>query len=109
MSTDPTPQNISCLKTLALNVLKNSSPEKLASNINIPELDPYKISNKKAKKPVKKKSHILKDLIKELSTEPGTPQDPVTRKENAVNFNDLYNNITNAEAQNKILNRDVIT
>ncbi|CAG8857550.1 9733_t:CDS:1, partial [Gigaspora margarita] len=48
-------------------------------------------------------------LIKELSTEPSTPQDPVTRKENAVNFNDLYNNITNAETKNEITNQDVIT
>ncbi|CAG8852723.1 36321_t:CDS:1, partial [Gigaspora margarita] len=204
MATNPTPQNISCLETFALNILKNSSPEKIASDINTPELDPCllcnqelflyeikkpitllicghlyhrdciessikinstcpkpdcnkeiesmdvsipgsqeidlmemsptifksplfsqsdiskkrinnpklfpdKISNKKAKKPVKKESHILKDLIKELSTESSTPQDPVTRKEKVNNFVDLYNNITHAETQNEIINREVIT
>ncbi|CAG8838103.1 16580_t:CDS:1, partial [Gigaspora margarita] len=40
MSTDPTFQNISCLKTLALNILKNGSQEFIAKNVNIPELDP---------------------------------------------------------------------
>ncbi|CAG8674731.1 14574_t:CDS:2, partial [Racocetra fulgida] len=40
MSTDPTPQNISCLKTLALNILKNSSPDVIAKDVEIPELDP---------------------------------------------------------------------
>ncbi|CAG8856335.1 44711_t:CDS:1, partial [Gigaspora margarita] len=171
MSTDQTPQNISCLKTLALNILKNGSSDIIAKDVEILELDPCplcnqelflyeikkpitlltcghlyhrdcietsikispkcpkhgcmkeiesivdsmpgsqdidlmemsptlfkspiftqsdtskkrtgdyllfpnKISNKKAKKPIKKESHILKDLIKELSTEPSTPQDP---------------------------------
>ncbi|CAG8776971.1 12843_t:CDS:2, partial [Gigaspora rosea] len=148
IATNPTPLNIACLETLALNVLKNLSPEKIASDINIPELDPcslcnqelflYEIkksitllncghlyhrdciessikisskcpkpdcmkdiesvsdtskkrtndpklfsdkpSNKKAKKPVKKESHILKDLINELSTKPETSQVSVTRK-----------------------------
>ncbi|CAG8558312.1 11615_t:CDS:1 [Cetraspora pellucida] len=204
MTTNNTPQNISCFETLALNVLKNSSSEKIANNINIPELDPCflcnqehflykinklitllicghlyhcnciknsikinstcprpnynkeiestdisipesqdidliemflkifksfifiqsntskkyinnpklfpnKISNKKTKKAVKKESHILKDLIKELSTESETQQDPVTRKENANSFLDLYNNITYTENQNKITNQEVIT
>ncbi|CAG8595928.1 57_t:CDS:1, partial [Racocetra fulgida] len=67
-----------------------------------------KILNKKQKQ-AKKESHILKNLIKELSTEPEAPQDSVTRKENAVNFNDLYNNITYTETQNKIINQEVIT
>ena len=67
-----------------------------------------KPSNKKVKKLVKKESDILEDLIKELSTEPET-QVPVIRKENAISFNDLYNNITNSEMQNEITNRDVIT
>ncbi|CAG8560353.1 2825_t:CDS:1, partial [Cetraspora pellucida] len=204
MATNPTPLNILCLKTLALNVINNSSPKKIANNINIPELDPcflcnqelflYEIkkpitllicghlyhcdcikssikinstcprpdcnkeiesmnvsipgsqdinlmkmslmifksllftqsdtskkrtndsklfldkpSNKKAKKSVKKGSHILKDLINELSTEPETSQVSVTRKENAYNIIDLYNNIIHAETQNEITNRDVIT
>ncbi|CAG8753768.1 16875_t:CDS:2, partial [Racocetra fulgida] len=30
-------------------------------------------------------------------------------KKNAVNFDNLYNNITNAETQNEITNQDVIT
>ncbi|CAH1770095.1 1351_t:CDS:2, partial [Entrophospora sp. SA101] len=47
-------------------------------------------------------------LIKELSTEPEVPQASVSRKENADNFFDLYNNITNAEAQNEITNQEVI-
>ncbi|CAG8809399.1 14568_t:CDS:1, partial [Racocetra persica] len=76
---------------------------------NDPKLFPDKPSNKKAKKSVKKESHILKDLINELSTEPETSQVSVTRKENAYNFIDLYNNITHAETQNQITNRDVIT
>jgi hypothetical protein len=37
--------NISCLETFALNILKDSSPEKIASNINIPELDPCSLCN----------------------------------------------------------------
>ncbi|CAG8678059.1 3305_t:CDS:2 [Gigaspora margarita] len=44
-STNPTPLNIACLEILALNVLKNSSPEKIASDINIPELDPCSLCN----------------------------------------------------------------
>ncbi|CAG8715647.1 5338_t:CDS:1, partial [Scutellospora calospora] len=58
---------------------------------------------------VKKESHILKDLINELSTEPETLQVSVTRKENTYNFIDLYNNITHAETQNEITNQDIIT
>ncbi|CAG8622354.1 25533_t:CDS:1 [Dentiscutata erythropus] len=202
MATNPIPQNILCLETLVLNVLKNSSPEKIANDINIPELDPcflynqelflYKIkkpitllicghiyhcdciesfikispkclkpgcmkeiesvvempgsqdidlmkmsptmfksplftqsdtskkhtndpklfpdkpSNKKAKQ-IKKESLTLKKLIEELSTEPSTPQVLVTKKENANNFVDLYNNITHAETENEIINQDVIT
>ncbi|CAG8643833.1 5584_t:CDS:2, partial [Racocetra persica] len=50
-----------------------------------------------------------KKLIKELSTEPSTSQDPVTRKENANNFVNLYNNITYAETQNKIINQNIVT
>ncbi|CAG8493221.1 1494_t:CDS:2 [Racocetra persica] len=76
---------------------------------NDPKLFLDKLSNKKAKKSVKKESHILKDLINELSTEPETSQVSVTRKENAYNFIDLYNNITHAEPQNKITNWDIIT
>ncbi|CAG8827889.1 23143_t:CDS:1, partial [Racocetra persica] len=41
---------------------------------NDSKLFPDKLSNKKAKKLVKKESHILKDLINELSTEPETSQ-----------------------------------
>ncbi|CAG8850251.1 44270_t:CDS:2, partial [Gigaspora margarita] len=40
---------------------------------------------------------------------PSTSQDPVTRKENANNFVDLYNNITHVETQNEIINQEVIT
>ncbi|CAG8666445.1 17572_t:CDS:1, partial [Cetraspora pellucida] len=40
MFTDPTPKNISCLKTLALNILKNNSPDAIAKDIGVPELDP---------------------------------------------------------------------
>ncbi|CAG8840408.1 44967_t:CDS:2, partial [Gigaspora margarita] len=40
MSTDPTPQNISCLKTLTLNILKNGSLDVIAKDVEIPELDP---------------------------------------------------------------------
>ncbi|CAG8492596.1 43315_t:CDS:1, partial [Gigaspora margarita] len=196
--------NISCLETFALNILKNSSPNKIVSNVNVTELEPctlcnqelflYKIkrpitlltcghifhrdciessikicskcpkqncekeiesvvdsmpgsqdldlivtsssifkspiitqksdtskkrtrnyllfpnklSNKKTKH-VKKESLTLKKLIKELSTEPSTSQNPVIRKENANNFVDLYNNITLVETQNEIINQEVIT
>ncbi|KAF0514681.1 hypothetical protein F8M41_017531 [Gigaspora margarita] len=202
MATNPMPLNIACFEILALNVLKNSFPEKIASNINIPKLDPcslcnqelflYKIkkpitlltcghlyycnciessikispkcpkpgcikeiesvvempgsqdidliemsptifksplftqsdtskkhtndpklfldklSNKKVKQ-IKKELLTLKKLIEELSTEPSTPQGLVTNKENANNFVDLYNNITHAETENEIINREVIT
>ncbi|CAG8848021.1 16187_t:CDS:1 [Gigaspora margarita] len=70
---------------------------------NDPKLFPDNPSNKKAKKLVKKESHILKDLINELSTEPKISQVSVTRKENADNFIDLYNNITHAETKMKLL------
>ncbi|CAG8847179.1 31720_t:CDS:1, partial [Gigaspora margarita] len=40
MSTDPTPQNISCLQTLALNILNNGSPDIIAKGVEVPELDP---------------------------------------------------------------------
>ncbi|CAG8571207.1 14520_t:CDS:1, partial [Racocetra fulgida] len=73
---------------------------------NNPKLFPDKPSNKKAKKLIKKESYILRDLINELSTEPETLQVSVIRKENADNFIDLYNNITYAETQNEITNRD---
>ncbi|CAG8824002.1 38831_t:CDS:2, partial [Gigaspora margarita] len=178
MATNPTPQNIACLETLALNILKILFPEKIASDINIPELDPYWLYNQELflyeikkpitllicghlyycnciessikinstcprpdcnkeiesivvsilgsqdidlmemsstifkspmftqiKKPVKKESDILEDLIKELFTEPET-QVLVIRKENTISFNDLYNNITNSEMQNEITNQD---
>ncbi|CAG8830441.1 38813_t:CDS:2, partial [Gigaspora margarita] len=159
MSTNPTPQNVSCLKNLALNILKNGTPEVIAKGVEVPELDPCledyvkdlsqcpkcamevepidysksslqenqtlnntkqvqkrpsknttkdKSSNKKPKQ-TKKESHVLNELIKELSTEPETPQTPVVRKENADNFVDLYNNIATAEAQNEITNQEVIT
>ncbi|CAG8811405.1 20807_t:CDS:2, partial [Gigaspora rosea] len=40
MSTNPTPQNILCLKNLALNILKNGSPEVIAEGVEVLELDP---------------------------------------------------------------------
>ncbi|CAG8690430.1 9531_t:CDS:1, partial [Racocetra fulgida] len=73
---------------------------------NNPKLFPDKPSNKKAKKLVKKESHILRNLINKLSTELETLQVSVIRKENADNFIDLYNNITYAETQNEITNQD---
>ncbi|CAG8838676.1 30524_t:CDS:1 [Gigaspora margarita] len=39
--------NISCLETFALNILKNSSSNKIASNVNVTELDPYILCNQK--------------------------------------------------------------
>ncbi|CAG8614306.1 16671_t:CDS:2, partial [Cetraspora pellucida] len=67
-----------------------------------------KPSNKKVKKLVKKESDILEDLIKELSTKLAI-QVLVIRKENAISFNNLYNNITNSEMQNEIMNQNIIT
>ncbi|CAG8830334.1 10734_t:CDS:2, partial [Gigaspora margarita] len=67
--------NIIWLKIFTLNILKNGSSKTIASGIKVPELDPYKISNKKQRRQLKK-NHILKDLIKELSTESETLQDP---------------------------------
>ncbi|CAG8800124.1 12554_t:CDS:1, partial [Racocetra persica] len=84
-----------------------SSPTLSKKRVSEPTLSD-KSSNKKVKKLVKKESNILEDLIKELSTEPET-QVSVIKKENAISFNDLYNNITNSEMQNEITNRDVIT
>ncbi|RIB18689.1 hypothetical protein C2G38_2183903 [Gigaspora rosea] len=40
MSTNPTSQNVSCLKNLALNILKNGTPEVIAKGVEVPELDP---------------------------------------------------------------------
>ncbi|CAG8628786.1 15397_t:CDS:2, partial [Gigaspora margarita] len=40
MSTDQIPQNILCLKTLALNILKNGFPDIIAKGIEVPELGP---------------------------------------------------------------------
>ncbi|KAF0552455.1 hypothetical protein F8M41_021773 [Gigaspora margarita] len=37
--------NISCLETFALNILKNLSPNKIASNVNVTELDPCTLCN----------------------------------------------------------------
>src|SRR6185437_1367279 len=45
MSTNPNPQNISCLKTLALNILKNGSPDIIAKGVEVPELDPCLLCN----------------------------------------------------------------
>ncbi|CAG8460566.1 25695_t:CDS:2 [Racocetra persica] len=73
-----------------------------------PKLFLDKILSKKRKQ-AKKELYILKDLIKELSTKPKAPQDFVIRKENAINFNNLYNNIIYAETQNEIINWKVIT
>ncbi|CAG8778119.1 9469_t:CDS:1, partial [Gigaspora rosea] len=63
---------------------ESSIPESVTSNLPSKRVGEStdKISSKKQKQ-AKKESHILKDLIKELSTEPETPQDSVTRKENA--------------------------
>ncbi|CAG8519727.1 10105_t:CDS:2, partial [Racocetra fulgida] len=52
MSTDPTLKNISYLKTLALNILKNSSSDTIAKDIGVPELDPC--------------SSCLEDYVKDL-------------------------------------------
>ncbi|CAG8814174.1 24500_t:CDS:2, partial [Gigaspora rosea] len=41
MSTNPMPQNVLCLKNLALNILKNSSPEVIAKGVEVSELDLY--------------------------------------------------------------------
>ncbi|CAG8566990.1 16008_t:CDS:2, partial [Racocetra fulgida] len=46
MSTDPTSENILSLEILALNILKNLSPEKIVSNINVPELNPCSLCSK---------------------------------------------------------------
>ncbi|CAG8453087.1 14754_t:CDS:2 [Cetraspora pellucida] len=40
MSTNLTSQNVSCLKNLALNILKNGTSEVIAKGIEVPELDP---------------------------------------------------------------------
>ncbi|CAG8786911.1 12737_t:CDS:2, partial [Gigaspora rosea] len=40
MSTNSTPKNVSCLKNLALNILKNSSQEVITKSVEVLELDP---------------------------------------------------------------------
>ncbi|CAG8854814.1 9314_t:CDS:1, partial [Gigaspora margarita] len=40
------PQNISCFKNLALNILKNGTPEVIAKGVEVPELDPCSKCNK---------------------------------------------------------------
>lgn len=79
MSTDQTLQNISCLKTLALNILKNGSPDIIAKGVEVPELDPCSRCKEelflyKLKKPFIALicSHIfhrscLEDYLKDLS------------------------------------------
>ncbi|CAG8823968.1 10336_t:CDS:2, partial [Racocetra fulgida] len=52
MSTNPTPQNILCLKNLALNILKNGFPEVIAEGVEVLELDPC--------------SNCLEDYVKDL-------------------------------------------
>ncbi|CAG8670727.1 1557_t:CDS:2 [Racocetra fulgida] len=76
------------------------------SESGIPDSTTSNLLSKHISEPTDKisKSHILKDLIKELSTKPEALQDSVIRKENTVNFNDLYNNIIYAETQNEIIN-----
>ncbi|CAG8641182.1 24876_t:CDS:2, partial [Dentiscutata erythropus] len=95
MSTNPNPQNISCLKTLTLNILKNSSLDIIAKGIEVPELDPcsscledyikdlpqcpkcameiesidYVHSGTSEQKGIKKEPTNLKKLIDELTTE----------------------------------------
>ncbi|KAF0490022.1 hypothetical protein F8M41_022009 [Gigaspora margarita] len=107
----PRSQNIDDLMDISLTIFK--SPTFTQSNTSKKHTRDYilysnKPSNKKTKQ-IKKESLTLKKLIKELSTEPSTSQDPVTRKENTNNFVNLYNNITNAETQNEIINQDIVT
>ncbi|CAG8510586.1 21585_t:CDS:2 [Dentiscutata erythropus] len=52
MFTNPTPQNVSCLKNLALNILKNGSRNIIAKGVEVPELDPC--------------SSCLEDYVKDL-------------------------------------------
>ncbi|CAG8652363.1 20206_t:CDS:2 [Dentiscutata erythropus] len=53
--------NITCLKTLALNILKNGSPETIASGVKVPELDSCSICNEEIF------LHILKKLFTVLT------------------------------------------
>ncbi|CAI2191365.1 14649_t:CDS:2 [Funneliformis geosporum] len=39
--------NISCFEILALNILKNSSSEKISEGVNVSELDPCSLCNQK--------------------------------------------------------------
>ncbi|CAG8789543.1 14290_t:CDS:1, partial [Cetraspora pellucida] len=78
MATNPMPQNVSCLKSLALNILKNDTPEVIVKNVDIPELDPCSRCNKelflyKIKKPftILTCAHVfhrscLEDYVKDL-------------------------------------------
>ncbi|CAG8801989.1 3338_t:CDS:1, partial [Dentiscutata erythropus] len=51
--------NITCLKTLALNILKNGSSETIASGVKVPELDPCSICNKEIFLHIFKKSFTV--------------------------------------------------
>ncbi|CAH1768955.1 4929_t:CDS:1, partial [Entrophospora sp. SA101] len=51
--------DITCLRTLALNILKNGHPESIASNIDIPELEPCSICNEEIFLHIFKKSFTV--------------------------------------------------
>nr|CAG8592353.1 14327_t:CDS:1 [Entrophospora candida] len=51
--------DITCLRTLALNILKNGYPESIASNIDIPELEPCSICNEEIFLHIFKKSFTV--------------------------------------------------
>ncbi|CAG8707039.1 14991_t:CDS:1, partial [Racocetra fulgida] len=51
--------NITCLKTLALNILKNGSPETIASGVEVPELDSCSICNEEIFLHILKKSFTV--------------------------------------------------
>ncbi|CAG8851845.1 1886_t:CDS:1, partial [Gigaspora margarita] len=51
--------NITCLKTLALNILKNGSPDTIASGVEVPELDSCSICNEEIFLHILKKSFTV--------------------------------------------------
>ncbi|CAJ0757088.1 19220_t:CDS:2 [Entrophospora sp. SA101] len=86
--------DITCLRTLALNILKNGYPESIASDIEIPELESCLICNEE----------IFLHLLKKSFT---VAEEGVSGGD-ANNYLYFFNKIDFAESKNIITNQEVI-
>ncbi|CAG8678142.1 17415_t:CDS:1, partial [Racocetra fulgida] len=77
------------LDTIIKENSESNIPDSTTSNLSSKHIGkPTDIISSKKQKQIKKESHILKNLIKKLSTKPKAPQVSVTKKENTNNFID---------------------